>query len=93
MNTILKYGFFTHIHLLNKLEKQERFEDCKIIIDIINEFNEKYSPIEVVNFDLEDYQQEFWKKGLSGEIAKKNLWYYSEQLEKELFDTAKTIND
>jgi len=86
-NSINKYGFLPLLFLLSEYEIQEKYTECNTILKILCEHSEKYNlnfSYKFNNNSIEDYKQQFWKLGLSGEIATKNLLSYVDDIKKEL---------
>lgn len=67
---LLKYGAKVLIDVRNLAEGMEWYEDCAKINRVLEKYDIKTS------FDFGDWQNEFWKRGTSGDIALSNIGLY-----------------
>lgn len=88
---LLSYGFFPMTKVLKKLEKDERYEDCDVILKSMITYREKYKLVE--DYIPTKWSQEFeylyfsyFEKVDETEklIAKGNLKYYIDDIKKRL---------
>lgn len=79
----MKYGYMPYLLLLHQLEKEEKYEICKIIVDIIMDKSKKYSlqlPTKLNHNSLQLFFNSFNKSKNKGAIAYQNLPYYTKEL-------------
>lgn len=67
---LFKYGAKVLIDVRNLAESMEWYEDCAEINRVLEKYDIK------TTFDLGDWQNEFWKKGTSSDIALSNIGIY-----------------
>lgn len=67
---LIRWGAKVLIDVRNLAECLEWYEDCAEINRILEKYDIK------TTFDLDDWQNEFWKRGTSGDIAIGNLGMY-----------------
>lgn len=88
---LVSYGFFPMTKVLIELESKNRFEDCALILEAMQEYRLKFH---IVEDDIPtQYSKEFEKEYFSyfkksdgeGElIAKSNLEYYIKDIKERL---------
>lgn len=76
---ILTYGWYPMLAVLKEQEEDNNFEICA---DIKEAFD--HLKIEIKESSEEDYVQEFWRLGYSGQTALANVNYYIESIKAEL---------
>lgn len=70
---LLNYGGYILIHVRDIFERYELYERCAEINKVLEKHNISTS------MGLEDWQSEFWRKGMSGNAAHNNTQnYFSE---------------
>lgn len=67
---LLKWGAKVLIDIRDLAECMEWYEDCAEINRILQKYDIKNT------FDLGDWQNEFWKRGTSGNVALSNIGIY-----------------
>lgn len=67
---LIRWGAKVLIDIRHLAEEMEWYEDCAEINRILEKYDIK------TTFDLGDWQNEFWKRGTSGNIAIGNLRMY-----------------
>lgn len=84
---ILTYGYPPMLMLLQEMEQAENYEVCELIekgfLGIEKNIDIKY-PRKLTDDVLKDYKADFWRMGLSGDIAESNFYSYYEEIKKEL---------
>ena len=79
------YGFYTLCHLIDQFEQEEQFEECKLILEALNEHNSQF------NFNLptkyDSKAKEYFHKisqeiGIKGNMYEQNLDYYASSIRK-----------
>lgn len=88
---LISHGFFPMTKVLKKLEKDERYEDCDIILKSMLSYREKFHLVEdhiptKWSQDFEDlYFSYFEKVDETGKLtAKGNLKFYVDDIKKRL---------
>lgn len=83
---MFNYGILTVLYMLEHYEKVENYEECKIIIDSIEELEKKHNTTifkrvssEVISNVIETYK----KFNLTGKNAVENSKYLAEKIIKE----------
>lgn len=72
---LLNYGSYTLIRVRDIFERYELYERCAEINKVLGKHNVSTS------MSLEDWQSEFWRKGMSGNVACANTQnYFSEAI-------------
>lgn len=83
---LLAHGFYPMVLVLRELEKQERFEECTIILDAMNSYKERYN-VEYDTFyskKLEEEYFSYYKEYRFLELAKSNVEYYIKDIKNRL---------
>ena len=79
------HGIIVFQKVIDRLISEEKYEMAKKATDTINEYCRVYKmPVPEPIKDIEDFKLEFWRIGLSGEIAAENFDYYQEKCYREL---------
>lgn len=85
-----KYGVITLCYLIDIYSKEENYEECQIILDVINSLSEKYEMWIPKKFDD---QAKLWLKvklkkitGTNGETIIHNLPFYAGMIKSEIND-------
>jgi len=77
---VLTWGYVALLMIQEDLLQYEKYEYCKPIQDAFYELETmidfKY-PRKLSDVNIEDYKQNFWRLGLSGDIAVSNLYSYT----------------
>lgn len=85
---IWRYGFITLLYIINEHEKNENFEECAIIFNIINNHTERFEMVgcpKYYNDEAVDWlRAEFWKLGHSGDVAIHNIPSYAQDIKDEI---------
>ncbi len=79
------YGFIVLCYLITEYEKAEDYEECGIIIEAINDYNEAHN-MDIPTYFNDEAKEYFIKlfnhNNMSGETAIKNLPAYAEEVKK-----------
>ena len=77
------YGFLPFVYLIREFEQEERYEDCKLIVEIIKDKSEKFDVHLPTKYDKESidlFFTEFQNSKNKGEIAFKNIPFYADKI-------------
>ena len=83
---LISNGFYPMVLVLKELEKQERFEECKFILDAMNSYKERFN-VEHDTFHSKKLEEEYfsyYKEYHFLELAKNNVNYYIKDIKNRL---------
>jgi len=80
------HGIYVMQKVMDRLSNEERYEMAAKCKDVIDEYCRIYridvpKPVQ----DIEDFKVEFWRLGMSGDIAAENFEAYQNECYQELF--------
>lgn len=78
---LFRYGIIPITLILQEYEEKEDFEECKMILDVINETNLGL-PTKYNEETLMEVKKEFQKFGLKGDIFIHNVPFYVQEIKK-----------
>lgn len=83
---LISNGFYPMVLVLKELEKQDRFEECKFILDAMNSYKERFN-VEYDTFHSDKLEKEYfsyYKESHFLELAKNNVNYYMSDIRNRL---------
>ena len=84
--SMIQYGFLTLLFIMKKHEDLENYEECQLILDVINakEFKSLNLPTKYNKDSIDFVRKAFTDIGLTGNFAISNIACYAEEIEKKL---------
>ena len=79
----LKYGFLPYVYLLEELQAEEQYELCAIVLQVVQEKNEKFDlqlPTHYNDEAIAIFLREMRNSPNKGYIALRNIPYYADEL-------------
>lgn len=84
---LMSFGFMPFLYLIDKFEKQNDFEKCKLLYDTLNKYSKKYGlelPTKYDDNAILFFRKSFAEFGMTGETALANTPYYAIRIECDL---------
>lgn len=84
---LMSFGFMTFIYLIDKYEKSNEFEKCKLLYDTLCRANNKYDfdvPTQKSNVSMSYFEKAMVEMNMTGETILLNTPYYASQVELDL---------
>jgi hypothetical protein len=85
LEALYSYGFYTLCYMITQYEKEENYEECKLILSALNDHNlymKDNVPTKFDNNAIEYFRKVCYKQNISGTIYTNNLPFYIEEIKK-----------